>query len=239
MPAPRIACVRAPDFGLTWWLARHSEYAALPVVQAQGSQGSALVTSVNATASSYDVRPGLTVSQARARAPALHVEVHDEQAEQQRSRRMVARLQTLTPAVEEEAPGLWFLESLGQGRLYGGERNFIKQVFLVLEPFGVPLCVGLAGNRAVARVAACVAAPRSFVIVPTGSERKFLATLPSRHLAVPAVQHYLRALGLDTIDQVAALPAAQWAVRFGASGEAVQKLARGLEGVAFYTRGAA
>lgn len=233
MRAPRIVCVRAPDFGLAWWLSRHPEYAAQSVVQALGSQGSASVVAANSTACTYDVRSGLTVSQARARAPALHVEVRDETAEQERSRQVVTRLQTITPAVEEEVPGLWFLESLGQGRLYGDERSFIKRVFLVLKPFGVPVCVGLAGNRAVARVAALVSAPGSFVIVPEGSERKFLAALPSHHLAVPSLQPYLRALGLDTIHQVAELPTSQWAARFGASGETVQKLARGLEGLPF------
>ena len=233
MKSPRIACVRAPDFGLTWWLARNPGYAAHPVVLAQGSQSNAPVTAANAAAAAYDVRPGLTVSQAKARAPDLHVEMRNEKAEQLRSRKIVSRLQTLTPAVEEESPGLWFLESLGQGRLYGDERSFIKKVFQLFEPVGIPLCVGLGGHRAVARVAAFVAAPGTYLIVPQGSERKFLAALPSQHLAVPSLQPYLQALGLDTMHQVAALPASQWAARFGASGEAAQKLACGMEGLPF------
>jgi protein ImuB len=227
MRTPRIACVRAPDFGLAWWLSRHPDRSAQPVVQAEGSGGGASVTAVNHMAGSCDIRPGLTVAQARARAPALHVQVRDTEGERALSRQVVARLQTLTPAVEEELPGLWFVESLGQGRLYGSERNFIRKLLLLLQPFGVPLCVGLAGNRAVARVAAFVSAPGSFTVVPPGQERKFLAALPSHHLAAPSLQHYLRVLGLDTIHQVASVPAAQWAERFGASGEAVQELARG------------
>jgi nucleotidyltransferase/DNA polymerase involved in DNA repair len=233
MRVPRIACVHVPDFALAWWLARHPESAATPVVLAEGRQAGAPVVAVNAVARAYDVRPGLSVSQARACAKALHVQVRDLEAERDLSRRVVARLQTVTPAVEEESPGLWFLESLGQGRLYGGERNFIRRVFHTLDALALPVCVGLAGNRAVARVAAQVSSPRSFMIIPAGRERKFLAALPSHHVAAPALQPYLRVLGLDTIHQVAELPASQWTARFGESGAELQKLARGLEGSPF------
>lgn len=233
MRIPRIACVRAPDFSLTWWLARHPEYAASPVVLAEGRKAGAPVVAANATARAYDVRPGLSVSQARARAPALHVHVRDPDAEHDLSRQIVTRLQSLTPSVEEESPGLWFLESLGKGRLYGGERPFIKRVFSALDPWGLPVCIGLADNRAVARVAAQVASVRSFVIVPPGRERKFLAALPSEHTAMPELAPYLHALGLSTMQQVAELPASQWAARFGRSGVKLQELARGLEGSPF------
>ncbi len=233
MRASRIACVRVPDFALAWWLARHPEFSEVPVVLAEGQKAASPVLAVNSAAHAYDVRPGLSVSQARARAKALHVQVRDPKSEHDLSRRIVASLQSVTPAVEEDAPGLWFLESLGQGRLYGGERRFIRHVFDTLAPFALPVCVGLAGHRDVARVAAQVSSPRTFLIVPTGSERKFLAALPSHHAAAPSLAPYLRALGLDTMAQVAELPASQWAARFGSSGVQLQKLAQGLEGSPF------
>ena len=110
---------------LARWLARHPESAAEPVVLVESRQAGAAVLAVNAAARACDVRPGLSVVQAKSRAAALHVQVRDPQAEQDLSRQIVTLLQTVTPAVEEESPGFWFLESLGRGRLYGGERRFI------------------------------------------------------------------------------------------------------------------
>jgi protein ImuB len=224
----RVVCVRAPDFGLQLWQRAHPPAGPGPVVLAETDRPGATVLSVNKAGRAAGIRCGMTVTGAQGRAPGVHTVVRHLAAEQRASRQIVTRLQTLTPAVEEDAPGRWFFESLGQGRLYKNERAFLGRVFTLLRGQGFQICAGLAGNRSTARVAADISAVDSFTIVPAGQEQKFLAALPVEHLPLsPEIRHHLHNLGLCTMAQVAAVPGAEFAARFGREGEAACKLARG------------
>jgi protein ImuB len=228
MTKVRVVCVRAPDFGLQLWQQAHPSSGSDPVVLAEADRPGATVLGVSAASRAAGIRRGMTVTQAQARAPGVHTVVRHLAAEQRASRRLVTRLQTLTPAVQEDAPGRWFFESLGQGRLYKNERVFLNRIFTLVQKQGLHICAGLAGNRSTAQVAADISAVDSFTIVPAGYEKKFLAALPPEHLSLcPEIRDHLHNLGLCTMAQVAALPGAELAARFGSEGETARKLARG------------
>jgi len=230
MTKVRVVCVRAPDFGLQLWQKAHSSSGSGPVVLAQADRPGATVMGVNATGRAAGIHRGMTVAQAQGRTPGVHTVVRHLAAEQRASRQMVTRLQTLTPAVEEDAPGCWFFESLGQGRLYKNERAFLNRIFTLVCERGLHISAGLAGNRSTARVAADISAVDSCTIVPAGYEKKFLAALPPEHLSLsPEIREHLHNLGLCTMAQVAALPAAELAARFGSEGERARTWARGEE----------
>ena len=205
----RIACVRVPDFGLQ--LKSPTQQA--PVVLASAPSGTILA--VNVGARSLYVQVGMTVAQGQARVPDLQVEVRDKKREQQASRQVVQKLQTLSPCVEAEAPGFYYLEALGQGRLYASERAFARRLIAAVQNCGFLATVGVAGHRSAAGAAALISQPGTSTIVPPGRESKFFAGLPVERLKLPDEMHaQLHALGLSTVAQVAAIPASDLAERF-------------------------
>jgi protein ImuB len=67
------------------------------------------------------------------------------------------------------------------------------------------------------------------VIVPTGGTPAFLAGQPVSVLGIPELDYLLPRLGIETLGQFAALPAAEAANRFGMPGVLAHRLARGLD----------
>jgi len=81
----------------------------------------------------------------------------------------------------------------------------------------------------VAKVASDQAKPRGLLWVPAGSEERFLAPLPVRK--IPGIgevtERALRALGIETVAQLAALPQEKLGKVFGQWGTALHRKARG------------
>src|SRR6266851_5573366 len=94
---------------------------------------------------------------------------------------------------------------------------------------GLPCSGGLAATRLVAKVASDQAKPRGLLWVPAGSEQRFLATLPVRK--IPGIgevtERALRALGIETVEQIAAVPQEKLEKIFGQWGTALYRKARG------------
>src|SRR5215217_5139632 len=92
-------------------------------------------------------------------------------------------------------------------------------------PLGRDGCrVGIADGTFAAGLAA-----RHQAIVPPGGSRAFLAPLPVATLDRPDLADLLVRLGLRTLGDLAALPAADLATRFGSEGARAARLASGLD----------
>jgi len=93
----------------------------------------------------------------------------------------------------------------------------------------LPCSGGLAATRLVAKVASDQAKPRGLVWVPPGSEQRFLAKLPVRK--IPGIgevtERALRALGIETVEQIAAVPQEKLESIFGQWGTALYRKSRG------------
>jgi DNA polymerase IV len=94
---------------------------------------------------------------------------------------------------------------------------------------GLPCSGGLASTRLTAKVASDQAKPRGLLWVPAGAEQRFLAPLPVRK--IPGIgnvtERALRALGIETVEQIAAMPQERLEKIFGRWGEALYRKARG------------
>jgi DNA polymerase-4 len=77
----------------------------------------------------------------------------------------------------------------------------------VLEQVGLPITVGVARTKFLAKVASAVAKPDGLLVVPPDRELEFLHSLPVERLwgVGPVTSRKLHALGLLTVGQVAAL----------------------------------
>src|SRR5262249_20871424 len=99
----------------------------------------------------------------------------------------------------------------------------------VRERVGLPLTVGVAGTKFLAKVASGVAKPDGLLVVPRGGELAFLHPLPIERLwgVGEVTANKLRPHGISTVGDVAALPEELLVSLLGrASGRQLHALAR-------------
>jgi DNA polymerase-4 len=113
-----------------------------------------------------------------------------------------------TPLVEGLSIDEAFLDVRGLRRISGTPAEIaLRLKRRVLEQVGLPITVGVAGTKFLAKVASGVAKPDGLLVIPPGSELAFLHPLPVERLwgvgAVTAAK--LRARGIRTVGEVAQL----------------------------------
>lgn len=178
------------------------------------------------------VHPGMSLIQARHHCPDLLVLAPDESRYSRVWQEMEDLLRAYTPLVEPLRLGEALCDLTGSERFWPGPQDAARAIGTSLETdIGVNARFGLAANRLVAEIASRTLDSASVTLVPTGSERTFLAPLPLSLL--PGIDARLaltfQILGLRTIGQFAALPARSVQERFGIAGKRLHEAARGLD----------
>src|SRR5215217_8481521 len=213
------------------------------------------VVACSAAARAEGVRPGLRRREAQGRCPELELLAHDPARDARAFEPVLVAIEQLTPWVEVLRPGECAFPARGAARYHGGEPALAVTVTAAVHaavesrggpgdrrggppvdrggpgdrrggpPLGRDGCrVGIADGTFAARLAA-----RHQVIVPPGGSRAFLAPLPVATLDRPDLADLLVRLGLRTLGDLAALPAADLATRFGSEGARAARLASGLD----------
>src|SRR5437016_8230597 len=148
------------------------------------------------------------------------------------SDRVAGILAKFSPIVEMVSIDEAYLDLAGTERLHGPPLAAAhKLLCTITRTTGLPCSGGLAATRLVAKVASDQAKPRGLVWVPAGSEQRFLATLPVRK--IPGIgevtERALRALGIETVEHIAAMPQEKLESIFGQWGTALYRKSRGGE----------
>jgi DNA polymerase-4 len=146
------------------------------------------------------------------------------------SDRVAAILGEFSPVVEMASVDEAYLDLAGTERLHGPPLAAADKLLReVTRTTGLPCSGGLASTRLVAKVASDQAKPRGLIWVAPGGEKHFLAPLPIRK--IPGIgevtERALRALGVETVAQLAALPLSRLEKVFGQWGLALYRKARG------------
>ena len=131
------------------------------------------------------------------------------------------------PNVEATELGVCAFGARGPARYFGGEGALASKIIAAVAELGVESRVGVADGMFAALLAARRADPA--LVIPPGGTAGFLAAQPVSVLADQDLAGLLNRLGLGTLGDLAALPASDVASRFGDAGEAVHRLARGLD----------
>jgi DNA polymerase-4 len=114
-----------------------------------------------------------------------------------------------TPLVEGLSIDEAFLDTRGMERLAGSPAEIATRLRReVRERVGLPITVGVARTKFLAKVASGVAKPDGFLVVPPDRELEFLHPLPVERLwgVGPVTSGRLHRLGIATVGQVAAFP---------------------------------
>jgi DNA polymerase-4 len=113
-----------------------------------------------------------------------------------------------SPLVEGISIDEAFLDVRGLGRIAGPPMDIAVRLRReVLERVGLPITVGVARTKFLAKVASGVAKPDGLLVVPPGGELAFLHLLPVDRLwgVGPVTAEKLRERGITTVGQVARL----------------------------------
>jgi len=148
--------------------------------------------------------------------------------------RMLDALDDLSPRVEAVDVGVALVDVTGLGSMWGSERRIAARAVMLVRGVA-PLSVrcGIGDNRWLATLAARLGrfertdAPAAFHAI---DRREVLRDLPLNLLpADPATRQRFVLFGLTSMAQLADLPRSAVGAQFGASGERLQSLARGLD----------
>ncbi|HXD63232.1 MAG TPA: hypothetical protein VNV17_01370 [Solirubrobacteraceae bacterium] len=228
-----IACVLIPRFALATALGDRSELLQSPVALAPEPGGTQQVGEVSLAAEAFGVHPGMRLGEALARCPRLTLVPPDPAGVADLWERLLVRLESIGAAVEPERAGLVCFDARGLLRLHGGTDGVLRAARTALR---MPARFGVAPSRFAAVAAATRARTRRPEIVGGGSDgraaaRSYLASLPVALLrarpALADLPEALERLGVRTLGELAALPAAALADRFGKRGLLAYELARG------------
>ena len=114
-------------------------------------------------------------------------------------------LGSFTPLIERVSIDEAFLDVSGARRLFGTPRDIADAIRTrVRDELGLPISVGAATTKHLAKVASQVAKPDGLVVVEPGQERSFLHPLPVELLwgVGPVMQQRLHAKGIRTIGEL-------------------------------------
>ena len=160
---------------------------------------------------------------------AIFLDGHHEKYSQW-SDRVATILGKFSPIVEMVSIDEAYLDLAGTERLYGPPLAAADKLLrTITRSTGLPCSGGLAATRLVAKVASDQGKPRGLVWVAPGMEARFLAPLPIRK--IPGIgevtEKALRALGIETVEQLASHSLEKLEKVFGQWGTALYRKARG------------
>jgi DNA polymerase IV len=170
--------------------------------------GGGVVLAASYEAKAYGVRTAMGGGRARRLCPQAIVVPPRMSAYSEASKAVFALFRDTTPLVEGLSIDEAFLDVRGLRRISGTPREIaVRLRRRVLEQIGLPITVGVARTKFLAKVASGVAKPDGLLVVPPDGELAFLHPLPIERLwgVGPITAEKLRLRGIKTVGQVAQL----------------------------------
>jgi protein ImuB len=222
----RVAYLHLPRFPVQRLVLEQPSLAGKPVVLLEDVRGAERVRFVSKAAGSAGVRIGQTGAAASATVLGLEKRRFDADAEANALGTLGEALLVVAPAFELDAPdGLWLDASAAH--LSGGEARWANEVVERCAAAGFRARVVVGSERFSTQALGRFG--EAGVVPPRGGGA--LAITPLDALACAGigadVLEPLKALGLTTLGEVAALPQGSLSARFGSQGHLVAQLARG------------
>src|SRR5579864_1389390 len=230
---PGIASILHVDmdaFFVSVELLERPELRGIPVIVGGQPHQRGVVTAASYEARKFGVHSAMPLRTAGRLCPhAVYLDSHHAKYSEW-SDRVAAILAKFSPVVEMVSIDEAYLDLTGTERLHGPTLAAADKLLrTITRSTGLPCSGGLAATRLVAKVASDQAKPRGLLWVPPGSEARFLAPLSVRK--IPGIgevtERALRALRIETIEQLGAVPHDNLAKVFGQWGTALYRKARG------------
>ena len=180
--------------------------------------GMGVVLAASYEARAYGVHSAMSGRRARALCPHAIVVRPRMSAYTEASKEVYHLFEDASPVVEGLSIDEAFLDVRGLERIAGSPAEIAARLRrTVRERIGLPLTVGVARTKFLAKVASGVAKPDGLLVVPPGDERAFLHPLPVERLwgVGPVTARKLRERGLVTVERVSQVPEAALVAMLG------------------------
>jgi protein ImuB len=224
-----IVSVLLPRFALTVAVGEREALLQEPAALAPEPGREQFVGEVSPAAEAFGIHPGMRMGEALARCPRLALVPPDPVGVADAWEATLVRLEGIGAAVEAPEPGHACFEARGLRGLHGGHLDGVLAA--TRSALRRPARIGAGPTRFIAVAAASAARARRPLVVDARGARDFLARQPvsvlRRRAEVARLPEPLQQLGLDTLGDVAALPRAALADRFGTAGVLAHQLACG------------
>jgi DNA polymerase-4 len=185
--------------------------------------GGGVVLAASYEAKAFGVRTAMGGRQALRLCPRARV-VPPRMAEYSAaSKALFAVFENTTPLVEGISIDEAFLDVRGMERLAGSPREIAARLRrAVRDEVGIPVTVGIARTKFLAKVASSVAKPDGLLVVPPERELAFLHPLPVERIwgVGPATAVRLHGWGISTIGELAATPRSALTILLGSAAAA-------------------
>jgi DNA polymerase IV len=171
--------------------------------------GGGVVLAASYEAKAHGVYTPMSLRRARALCPGAVVVRPRMSAYAEASKDLYRVFDDTTPLVEGLSIDEAFLDVRGSRRLAGSPAQIAHRLRReVRERVGLPITVGVARTKFLAKVASGVAKPDGLLVVPPDRELAFLHPLPVDRLwgVGPATSRRLQVVGITTVGQVAGVP---------------------------------
>jgi DNA polymerase-4 len=193
--------------------------------------GGGVVLAASYEAKAYGVRTAMGGRQASRLCPHAVVVPPRMSAYSEASKALYAVFEETSPLVEGLSIDEAFLDVRGMERIAGSPVEIATRLRLaVRERVGLPVTVGIARTKFLAKVASAVAKPDGLLLVRPEAERAFLHPLPVERVwgVGPATAAKLRDRGIRTVADIAGVPEPALAAMLGvAAGSRLHALADG------------
>jgi protein ImuB len=217
---PRMAAIWCPDWPVVTACAGTGLSLADPVAVLTANR----VVACSHTAREYGIRRGLRRREAQSRCPELVLLPRNVAAEARAFEPIMAAIESIAPGVEIDRPGLAAIGIRGPRKYFGSETAVLHALTRAVAQHADDVLIGIADGPFAAEQAA-----RRGCIVAPGDSAGFLGELPIATIDQPDLVNLLKRLGIRTLGDFAALPAADVAVRFGPAGAWAHRQAGGLD----------
>ena len=195
--------------------------------------GGGVVLAASYEAKAYGVRTAMGERRARSLCPHAVVVPPRFSAYSEASKEVFRVFEDASPLVEGLSIDEAFLDVRGMERSIGSPLEIaVRLRYSVRDRVGLPITVGVARTKFLAKVASAVAKPDGLLVVPPERELAFLHPLPVESLwgVGPKTAEKLRARGITTVREVAVLPQTVLVSMLGqASGRHLHALAHNLD----------
>src|SRR6266581_4897714 len=188
--------------------------------------GGGVVLAASYEAKAFGVRGGMPGRQARALCPQLRFVGGHFREYQRLGDAAITLIGDFTPLVERISIDEAFADVAGCTHLFGPPAEIAKTIRQrVRAELGLPISVGVARTKHLAKIASQVAKPDGLVVVDPDTELKFLHHLPVEVMwgVGPATRARLAEIGVLTIGQLAKTPG--WSLERLLGSAAGEKLA--------------
>jgi DNA polymerase-4 len=171
--------------------------------------GGGVVLAASYEAKAYGIQTAMSGRRARRLCPHVLVVPPRMSAYSEASKAVFAVFEDTTPLVEGLSIDEAFLDTRGMERLSGTPVEIAARLRRdVRERVGLPITVGVARTKFLAKVASAVAKPDGLLVVPPDRELDFLHPLPVERLwgVGPVTAGRLHRLGITRVHEVAEFP---------------------------------